>query len=416
MFRFTIAIQIICLMLSFLFGPFAYGYEYKDNNDVLIRQISGIIKAKLQFADDKPIVDCLERLRERDTQKEFCYCAEQVIQALENSDDDNSTALLCWHLLIELAEPSQINQGFHNTCALAALEKILCYKDPSLLCNLVLQARSGKILLSNERVIILPGSNLRPDRESRSFRRGGGFRSYAGQLFQIAAANAFWQSQNVDPRGIEIKPGSIMYVQDFEKESGKKGDTGERLIIKWSDNLSEYVTDGSAWGPCFDLDRLAVTFQLLTGKTTFPPLLVYKSRGAGRNVTKFGSEEDLRRNLLQFKRQGELPAIVSINPANLSCRKARFYRADGGGRIIYLYSSSNADIWHVLCIIDYDENKDIVKLDNSWGPSARGNNSQSVHSLFAESLPFAVRNSETAASANHGVKQSGQFRAGSRAV
>lgn len=405
MFRFTIAIQIICLVLSLLFGSYANAHELTDTDDVLVVKIAATISSRLNFADDKTIVECLKRLQQRDTQQDFSDCAKLLVQALKNSDDDSSTALLCWHLLIELADPSQINQGLHNTCALAALEKILCYNLPSLLCNLVLQAHTGKIKLLDGRELVLPGANLKPDSESRSFRPGTSSRSYAGQLFQIAAANVYWQSQNVDPRGMRVNPGSITYAQDFERESGIIGDTGERVLIRWSENFSEPLGDAAVCplsGPCFDLDKIAKTFQLLTGKTTCPALLVYKSRGAGTNVTRFGSEDNLRSNLLQLKLQGQLPAIVSINPAKLSLHEAQSCKLDGGGRIIYLQGFYDADTWHVVCIVDYDQSRDLVTVDNSWGPSAGGKSkSQSVHSLFTSSLPHTFPNSDSSAQANH---------------
>lgn len=345
---------------------------------------------------NQQIESCLAKFEQNANcpQEEIVRTYELMWQAISNTNTENleNLNLLCWHLLQELAVPSQINQGNHNTCALTALQSYLSIKHPSLLCKVVLDAWSGKFVLADGRMIKLENSNLVPDRESRFFRPGEHYRSYAGQIFQLAAANAYWQSQTKDPRDIKVPTGSIRYVQDYTHMNNKRNDTGERLLIFWADNIVEQiVADDSVYpvsSPCFTLEAINQTYQLITNLDDAPLLLAHKSKRCHNPVLSFSNEASLRRMLVQLKTNNQLPAIISLNMNSQMLAPSKSLMVAKDNKLVYaLPQNSGAHQWHVLCINDIDENNDGIAIDNFWGPAADHLEEKlSLHELWSSSL------------------------------
>lgn len=362
-----------------------------ENRDGLRIQLIDRLQIALKFSDAQPIVKCLERFEQRSSR--FCSndeqssCYSRMLRALTECDDRElpKTGMLCWHLIMELADPTQVNQGNHNTCALAALQSFLYSKEPLLVCDTVLKAKTGKIILTDGREIYLSSNNIAPDMEAKFFRPNTCYRSYAAQLFQLAAANIFWQSQCKDPRGIAVPQGAIRYVQDYTRQS-ESTDTRERLLICWSeDTVEQVVADGKLEpesSPSFCLDAIDATYKLMKGSKNSPVLLAHKKRGTGKPVLKFSSEEDLAKNLSRLKEDGVFPAIISVNMASRSFSSNSQLKVVGSN-----IRASSTGGWHVVCVDDYDANTGDVAINNSWGPESDflGDRRMSLHDLFISS-------------------------------
>lgn len=323
-------------------------------------------------------------------QVEDCYLkiATALGECAGNPEELSSAGLLAEHLIIELADPSQVNQGNHNTCALAALQAVLYARDPARVCEIVFQARKGSLSNNAGKHIRLREENLTPDEEARSFRVDSIYRSYAGQLFQIAAANYYWQSQTKDPQGRDVPAGSISYVQDYSTKALSSRDTRERLIINWSAGVKEIVADALGMpemGPAFNLQTIDTTYKLLSGRANRAYILCHKANHGSSPAITFACEKDLSKHLQSLKDKGNLPAIISIASSG----------AAPGHRLVSLQqrnepsSLRNSNCSHVVCIYDYERETDKVAVDNFWGPADDhlAANASELHDLYQRSCP-----------------------------
>ncbi|MBX9686198.1 MAG: hypothetical protein K2X27_05820 [Candidatus Obscuribacterales bacterium] len=341
------------------------------NNDAYRNEIVSKVSEDLGLADtvlNTELKAFEERMNNNNEVSEIHECYSRILGALKNyeNSNDNAGVELCRQLLSELSDPSQINQGQHNTCAVAALESYLCAKDPSLVCKTVIAAKSGEFTVSDGSKIQMPPENIAPDRDARCYRPNTPFRSYSSQLFQVAAVNAFWQTQTKDPRGVKVPKGSIMYMQDYCVGRCFPGDTSERLFIRWSADVTEFiVTEGffPCSGPCLQAPAIDQAYRLLGGDVAEPVVLVNKRRHVGRSVEEFAKEQDLAAILLRVKNSAAFPAIVSVSLSSKTfCPTPRLALAQNAVR------KPGPEKWHVVCINSYDEKTGSVSVDNFWGP------------------------------------------------
>lgn len=299
-------------------------------------------------------------------------CLQLIGKALSSFEKEKDTegVELCRQLIEQLANPSQVNQGNHNTCALAALESRLIREVPSIVCRIVFEARTGIVNSSDGRKVFLPEVCRKPDREARVYQAGKETRSYPSQLFQIAAANIYWQTQKKDARGINVPEGSIAFVQDETRGATFDGDTHERLVIQWTGNR-EFVSNMNGLpenSPSFSMDCLMKTYEMLTNKSAKHFLLAHRSTENNKPATLFRNKADLASRLRGLKRSGELPAIVAIHPDGELIQTSPRLLLHSPSQSVQLLRPKSS--WHVVCINDIDESTGQVELDNFWGPTS----------------------------------------------
>ena len=304
--------------------------------------------------------------------EEVKKCYESIGNAIDRgiiSSDKASDIELCKHLVTELGDPSQVNQGNHNTCTLAALETKLYNETPSTVCGLIFQALTGTVTGQNGQTAVIAANMVQPDREAQLFHTGSPCRSYSSQIFQIAAANLFWQSQSRDPRGIKVAQGSIRYVQQ-EGASLFPGDTCERLIIQWADDIREQVSSTSGLpenSPAFSMACLLGTYEMLTGRSAKNFLLAHKSRPENKPASLFSNTDDLSNKLSALKKAGQLPAIIALHPNGGIIQTAPRLTLRAAPGVLQL-TPQRSSSWHVVCISDYNAETGEVNVDNFWGP------------------------------------------------
>lgn len=317
-----------------------------------------------------------ERMQNDGNSRQIRECYKLLLNAITSYECTQSYSgyKLCRDLVVELADPSQVNQGNHNTCALAAMETYLYEQDPSLLCRIVFQAESGKVETPGGKVAVIPDVDIPPDREASHFKSGLPYRSYASQIFQVAMANMYWQSQSKDPRGMSVPQGSISYVQNCGNNNVCPGDTRERLLIKWSPDITEYVYRDDCLpesSPGFTLARLKDAFKMLRLGGKIPCVLAHIKNHGAKTVDAFSDESDLRKHLLKLKKRREFPAIISVAMSSLSQFNA---------------SRSNRCLWHVMCINDYDDDAKAASVYNFWGNPGNAETERiGLHDLYTDS-------------------------------
>jgi hypothetical protein len=377
----------------------AVGISQKASTVQKIRELRDQIVNRLEALqpDSSASIDQLARFERRmakvgaQDQVEDCYT--QIAGALNKyaRNADASGVKLAQHLIVELACPSRVNQGNHNTCALAALQTVLYARDPACVCDLVFQAHEGRVQARDGRIIEVPKSNIYPDREALFFRPEGFYRSYASQLFQVAAANFYWQSQTKDLSGRDVPAGSINYVQDCCQARLSASDTRERLLINWSNGVTEIMSGSNGLpeiGAGFSLKAVSDTYGFLTGRQQAGFVLSHKKNHCASPIIAFASENGLAKQLQKLKERGALPAVISVSstsktidtvPRLVQMNQTRTFSA----------TPASAEGWHVVCLNDYDRVGGKVEVDNFWGPGSDhlGKAALDLHDLYLSACP-----------------------------
>ena len=294
--------------------------------------------------------------------------------------DADEKSYIAWQILHQAADPCSINQGHHNTCALAALESRMFSKYPSIAADVVTQvASSGSYRDARGNQINIDPGNIHADCESGRGKIDD--RSHASQLFQLSAANEYWQTRQTDPRGLRCGKGRIQYIQ---KNTRTMDDTGERLVIKWDEGVVETVVEDSGLPmsePAITLANVQeISNLMLPGKQdTF--VIGGDKFDKSQKYLAVKTMGDLRNRLSNGRNGASLPIVAAVNP-EAGCFKGDLdqsgdrtwssvpLESQRGDQRRTLGGGKSKACWHAVCITDYDAETDMVSVDNFWGPGA----------------------------------------------
>lgn len=276
----------------------------------------------------------------------------RMLSAKEAATTLEQRKRLAADILRQVSNPMLINQGRHNTCALAAAEARTYTLYPLAAVDLLCQvAVSGTYVTDAGEKIVMDTASLEPDPEATI--GGYGSRSYASQLFQLTAANIYWQRQQHDPRGIDCRRGSIHYIQK-PISLVIPNDTGERLQIKWDDGTIETVVEDSGRPvshPCVSLAEVQKIGSMVAHQPNDTFVIAAKKFDPKQKYIPVKSVDDLRSQLIRCQRSYKMPLIAAVD------LKSEMFKDDAN------------DGWHAVCITAYDAQHDSVSVDNFWGPN-----------------------------------------------
>lgn len=234
------------------------------------------------------------------------------------STTPESRVLLAEQVMSHAATPTSVDQGGHDTCAVASLEANMYTKHPEKAAGLVAEvAANGAFKASSGEYVHVPPGSLVPNQEATPRVAKDGDRDFASQIFQVAAVNALYQ----DTHG---------RAWSYEQDQKGPGDTGERdrfLGFTWNKEFSGLNV--------YQRDRIN---ELITGR-----------RDPDLNLPSYYSKEgDLQKTLEDFHKRGAFPAILSVHTGNPPFGDAV------GGR-------------HAVNVIGYDPVKKEAIVDNQSG-------------------------------------------------
>jgi len=256
------------------------------------------------------------------------------------------------------AYPTSNSQGDHSSCSMSALETRLYIQQPSVAARALADiATTSKLVAADGTVVRMDPNDLRAHGEgAENAARGLNTRSYASQIFQVAAANTFHTSRNERT----VPPGEVRYSQ--VKRTGSD-DTGERLI-DFGKRTPE-VEKGGAPGAAATHSGVRETSYLLTGSED--RVLYSKHLSPSLDDTKdtLNTVQDLIAKLEEAKASGKPMAIGLMLHAN----NPPFYKQQGENPLEKTkpdLQSFLADL-HFVNIVGYDESTQTVQVDNQWG-------------------------------------------------
>lgn len=271
------------------------------------------------------------------------------------------------------ADPTAVDQGFHNTCNVTTVETRLYTKHPADAAKLVADvATTGKYKTASGVEVEVPAGSLRPDREANQEPVPDGQRNYASQIFQITAVNIQYANEG---KGIKYEQHPI--------DPNIANDTGERLV-DYSEDPPEMVDKNSfVWKAFFGADperspglsnaEIVDVSNEITGLNEKDFFLVADSVGSSDKTVKVTSEQDLKDKLEHAKAEGKMPLVVYVDAAN-----EPFLTDSGGG------TAGGSNAAHVVTVTDYDPETGKVTIDNQWGKRSdhEAGSEVSAHDLY----------------------------------
>jgi hypothetical protein len=269
------------------------------------------------------------------------------LSALVEPDDSKSTLKkaqrveLAKELIHHLAHPRAIDQGYHQTCNVATVQVVMTAREPEKFVDAVKQvALTGAYTTPGGTRIPFDANSLKPDWQAKFYKpwdpaRNSSGRSFASQLFQVAAVNTYYTTQGQNRRYEQVAPEN-------------PEDTGERLVDTTNGSVVSKV-------PGLTCTHIAEISRQMTGKM-IPVLETNQFLDA--NVTQIASSLDLQTKLEDLQKNGKLPAIIMVNMA-----QEPYYTETGKGR------SGTTGGWHVVTIWNIDKHGQVL-VDNQWGRRA----------------------------------------------
>ena len=260
---------------------------------------------------------------------------EQIDRLLTNDSEVSIFPLervsIARQVMAQAANPSMVDQGVSPTCSVATVENRLYVRQPDVVARIVADAAlTGKVSLYNGQRIDLPESNLEPNLDAWYGTPYDGNRSFASQIFQLSAINAFYQGSGKDFRYTEF-----MSIGQLVDESVYP---------------PEHVSDG----PGLRGDDISQLYAMLTGDTR-PTVIQNSTRTWGsEKVITVDSAESLARELLRAEAEGMMPMTLGVNTD---------LEPFADGRI----PGTSENAWHVVNVTDFDEQAQVAFVDNQWG-------------------------------------------------
>lgn len=323
--------------------------------------------------------------------KEMAGTYEATARLLEKKSTvpgvtDQVRANAAEQILRHAAEPSKIDQGCYNTCALQGTESRLYNKAPAEVAKMITDVTlTGKYHTNGHPgydVTIKPESIV-PQGQSRDFPpTPDGQRDNASQIFAVTAANIHFQNP--------AHPSSVRYEQ--RKPDDESGTTGETLwdYSKNPPKGEEVMGDDGkpARQPqeASTIDALVEINEQITGKHE-TGWAFEGPYGGSLDSHKATSPEDLAAKMKQAIDNGEGPLVLRVHTGNQPFWGDSGHGAAGG-------SGGAGGGWHIVAIDGYTPSTKPgglpdFKLNNQWG-SYSDHAHTSAADLFRASVEAGV--------------------------
>ena len=276
------------------------------------------------------------------------------------------------------AYPESGNQGGHNTCNMQVLENRGYTREPSRNARLLADvATTGKFVAADGTVVRMDPADLRAHGEgAKNPFRGENVRSYASQIFQVTAGNAFHTRENEG----KVPPGDTRYTQ--VKPNGPS-DSGERLI----DYNRSAMGDKSKNSPGDAATVLGIneTAYLLNGRSEDNVFIASDAVGDGKapkSVT-FTSPQELIERLTAAQSEDKpmsvgLAVFANSQPFYDLLKQNGLTPFDGDPKVARFLQDG-----HAVRIVGFDPKTGMAQLDNQWGDeNDRVNKPINVYDLY----------------------------------
>ncbi len=277
----------------------------------------------------------------------------------------------------QVANPSSIDQGQHETCNMTTSEVQVYTKHPSDAMKLVTDvATTGEYTTpGGVHVKIDPTA---ADGEAKGNPPNDGDRSHASQIFQVTAVNLYYQTQPftyTDAAGNKrtVPAGQLEYKQSVEQPGTIPPVASSEELWDNSTTPPTHIRDWKNNKPIESpelADRAMVDVPNMITNTS-DTIMIEHSRevyGDKTGVKTFETQKEMEDYIKQAKADHKLPIVLGVHTG-----QEPFLHDSGNG------SAGGSGGGHVVTITDYDESTGRVKIDNQWGSSADHLSDKGVH-------------------------------------
>lgn len=277
----------------------------------------------------------------------------------------------------QVANPSSIDQGQHETCNMTTSEVQVYTKHPSDAIKLVTDvATTGEYTTpGGVHVKVDPTA---ADGEAKNNPPNDGDRSHASQIFQVTAVNLYYQTQPftyTDAAGNQkvVPAGQLEYKQSIEQPGAVPPVASSEELWDNSTTPPTHIRDWANNKPIESpelADRAMVDVpNLITG--TSDTIMIENAKevyGDGTGVKTFTNQKEMEDYIKQAKADHKLPIVLAVHSG-----QEPFLHDSGNG------AAGGSGGGHVVTITDYDEATGRVKIDNQWGSNADHVSDKGVH-------------------------------------
>ncbi len=268
--------------------------------------------------------------------------------ATNTDQDKNTTAKLgirderlkiaCAEQIIEhAANPTEISQGSHPTCAMASLETRIYSRNPSEAARMVADLASKNEYESTFSSIKtnIDSDSLAAHSDSKSYVPLDGDRGIASQIFEVGAANLMYKKEKQSMRFSQTEPKD-------EKDSG------DVLYDLKGSKIDDYPRNRQNW--------ILDTSQEISGRHEYPWIIRAEDGIADSDRSiKVNSSKELSRQLEQASILGNFPLSAHVYTDH-----EPLYTESGDKKT---HSQGGA---HLLSISGYYPTRGAVEIDNQW--------------------------------------------------
>jgi hypothetical protein len=289
-------------------------------------------------------------------------------------------------IMMHAADPTTIDQGQHLTCNVTTVEARMFAKNPAAAVSLIDQvATTGQYHPTDnpsDTIKIDPGSLLRHPgngEESHTVPPDGG-RSYASQIFQVTAVNAYYHSNCLEVKNdkgetVTYLPGAVEYRQGEPDANATPPLSGETLYDV-STSPAQPIKDGKDIVHCPNLmdDHIFQVYNIISDRPETEFMVFNKDyvAGEGKYVTRIDSEDDLKQKILDAQKNGKLPIILGVNSG-----QEPFFSDSHGG------AAGGAGGSHVVSVTGMDKDGNVM-VNNQWGKASK--HAVDLHELYVATL------------------------------
>jgi len=293
------------------------------------------------------------------SQEEINRTLDATAQLLEGQGEkalsQTDRVWLATTLMHNLSHPDRIDQGYHNTCNVTAVSKVLMAKDPATMAEMVSStALNGYYQASDGKRIAIDAQSLEPDSEAVGGKTVDRKRNYANQVFDIISINNYWQRNNPPYSWVQRQPAG-------------QGDTGERMLDAFGRAICR--ADGSY----FDEPNLGCSAMIEIGRELGMKenFLISNVKADGDGV-RVDSPDQLSQSIKGMLAEGH-PAMIFVAQGNKLFTGKNGHPGQG---------------WHVVTIDSYDAATGKFHLSNQWG--AQNDQMVNIADLYDATLPESL--------------------------
>jgi hypothetical protein len=322
-------------------------------------------KANMKALEDRAGKDHLSPQEVQKTYKEV----DRLLEAEGNQPlKPEQRKHLAEQVMKQAGHPQLIDQGQHNTCAVAnGVESRMYTRNPSDAAKLVTDvATTGQYTTKEGRTIQI---DAKPHGESTWNPTPDGSRTHASEIFQLTAVNIKVDKENQSTN----PPGQMRYEhRDPVPGSGNK----DEVMVDYSKNPKGDVVDDSPGFTTANDGSLRDIYQSITGIHETGTVVGSDSYLTDRSdaVKRVHTEQEFNDYLAQCKKDGKFPVAIALDTTS-----EPFWTDSGNG------AAGGSGGGHILTVTDYTPgNPPKVDVDNSWGSRVdhQGANALSVHDLY----------------------------------